>query len=60
MIMRRLILSVLALASLSMFADNYKLANIVCFVKFANEADKEWEHDFDYYDRMFNLKIVIF
>lgn len=54
MIMRRLILSVLALASLSMFADNYKLANIVCFVKFANEADKEWEHDFDYYDRMFN------
>jgi len=37
-----------------MFANNYKLANIVCFVKFADEADKEWEHDFDYYDRMFN------
>lgn len=39
---------------MSVFAEPYKMANIVCFVKFADEADKAWEHDFDYYDKMFN------
>lgn len=36
------------------FAEPYKMANVVCFVKFADEADKKWEHDFDYYEAMFN------
>lgn len=34
--------------------EQYKLANIVCFVKFADDADKAWEHDREYYGRMFN------
>ena len=45
---------VVVLTSMSVFAESYKMANIVCFVKFADEADKAWEHDFDYYDNMFN------
>ena len=46
---------VVVLTSMSVFfAGSYKMANIVCFVKFADEADKAWEHDFDYYDNMFN------
>lgn len=35
-------------------AEPLKLYNVVCFVKFADEADKEWEHDRDYYEQMFN------
>lgn len=45
---------VVVLTLMSVFAEPYKMANIVCFVKFADEADKAWEHDFDYYDNMFN------
>ena len=45
---------VVVLTSMSVFAGSYKMANIVCFVKLADEADKAWEHDFDYYDNMFN------
>lgn len=37
-----------------MFADSYELANIVCFVKFADQSDDDWEHDTDYYDQLFN------
>lgn len=35
-------------------AEAQRLANIVCFVKFADEANKAWEHDREYYERMFN------
>jgi len=30
------------------------MANVVCFVKFADQVDNAWEHDFDYYEAMFN------
>lgn len=36
------------------FAEPYKMANVVCFVKFADQAENKWEHDFDYYETMFN------
>ncbi len=36
------------------FAEPFKMANIVCFVKFADQAENKWEHDFDYYEAMFN------
>lgn len=36
------------------FAEPFKMANVVCFVKFADQAENKWEHDFDYYEAMFN------
>lgn len=53
--MRRLI-SILALiaALAAAAAEPCRLANVVCFVKFADEADGAWEHDYDYYEAMFN------
>ena len=35
-------------------AEAYKMANVVCFVKFSDQADSPWEHDRDYYEAMFN------
>ena len=51
--MRQTVLSLLLLATLPAFAVD-KMANVVCFVKFADQADNEWNHDFDYYETMFN------
>ncbi len=36
------------------FAEPYRMANVVCFVKFADQANNSWEHDFYYYEAMFN------
>lgn len=35
-------------------AEPFKLANVVCFVKFADQKDNKWEEDFSYYEKMFN------
>lgn len=43
----------LSILSLTAFAS-HKMANVVCFVKFADQAKEEWAHDFDYYGSMFN------
>lgn len=51
--MRKLLLLLTALCTLPTFAV-YKMANVVCFVKFADQKDQKWEHDFDYYEKMFN------
>lgn len=50
-------LSIILFAALlppSLVAAPYKMANVVCFVKFADQADNAWEHGFDYYEAMFN------
>ncbi len=44
----------IAIATLSAVAQPVKLSNIVCFVKFADQADNSWEQDFSYYENMFN------
>lgn len=52
--MRRIFLSILAtLICMPAFAV-YKMANVVCFVKFADQQDQQWDNDFDYYDKLFN------
>ncbi len=48
------LLLILATPSLSAQTGPAKLSNVVCFVKFADQADNEWEHDFDYYENLFN------
>ena len=48
------ILSASGITTLSAATAPVKLSNVVCFVKFADQADYEWEHDFDYYENMFN------
>lgn len=53
--MHRLSISLFAaVLSLCIFAEPYKMANVVCFVKFADQVENSWEHDFDYYEAMFN------
>ena len=51
--MRQAFLSLMFLATLSAFAVD-KMANVVCFVQFADQTDTGWKHDFDYYETMFN------
>lgn len=53
--MRRFFFTLLiaSLASLA-WCEPYKLANLVCFVKFADQADDAWKHDFEYYETLFN------
>lgn len=45
-----LLISIFSIAN----AEPCRLGNVVCFVKFADEADAAWEHDFDYYEALFN------
>lgn len=54
--MRKLssIITLLAIWLAASAAEPCRLANVVCFVKFADEADGAWEHDYDYYEAMFN------
>lgn len=51
--MRQLLLSLSLLVGLPTFAVR-KMANVVCFVKFADQEDAEWQHPQDYYEAMFN------
>lgn len=48
------IITLLAVWLAASAAEPFRLANIVCFVKFSDEAEEAWEHDFDYYEEMFN------
>lgn len=52
--MRQTILSLLLFATVIPAFAVEKMANVVCFVKFADQVDDEWKHDFDYYEAMFN------
>ncbi|MDE6431403.1 MAG: hypothetical protein K2K65_09570 [Duncaniella sp.] len=51
--MRQLLLSLSLLVALPTFAVR-KMANVVCFVKFADQTENEWQHPQDYYAAMFN------
>lgn len=51
--MRQLLLSLSLLVGLPTFAVR-KMANVVCFVKFADQEEAEWQHTQDYYEAMFN------
>ncbi len=51
--MKQFLTLMLSILSLTAFAS-HKMANVVCFVKFADQAKEEWAHDFDYYGSMFN------
>lgn len=39
---------------LAAFAEPVKMANLVVFVRFADENKGHWQHDRDYYEKMFN------
>lgn len=52
--MKYITLLIAALLSASLYAETAKMANIVCFVKFSDQADQEFEHDFAYYEKMMN------
>lgn len=54
--MKRICITLIALITLcaSAYAEPQRFANIVCFVKFADQKDNSWEHDFAYYDQLFN------
>lgn len=51
--MRQLLLSLSLLVALPTFAVR-RMANVVCFVKFADQEEAEWQHPQDYYEAMFN------
>lgn len=46
--------AVTLLTSLSMLAEPARLANLVVFVRFADEKKGSWAHSRDYYEKMFN------
>lgn len=48
-----LLLSLSLLVAMPTFAVR-RMANVVCFVKFADQEDSDWQHTQDYYEAMFN------
>ena len=53
--MSKFITTLLLLLTASLGASAaQKLSNVVCFVKFADQESDEWEHDFDFYETLFN------
>lgn len=52
--MRKIFIALAMMISITTWAEPFRLANVVIFVRFADQTDSDFQHDFDYYERMFN------